>query len=87
MSNLLALNKEVGDLRTYDVKVIRSGTDKNTSYMCLPTTVSEFAYKDNITEVDFEELFKAPSPEGMIQLMEGKSWADINDSNNVNDVA
>lgn len=77
MSNMLTLHKEIGDLRTYDVKVIRSGEGKETTYTLLPTSPSEFEFKDRIEDVDFEEVFKAPTREEMLQLIEGKTWAEI----------
>lgn len=79
MSQLLMLNREVGDLRDYDVKVIRKGSGKDTTYMIMPTAPVDFSTEGkNIEEVDMEETFKAPEREVILMLMQGMSWADIN---------
>lgn len=77
MQNLLALHEEVGDIRTYDIKIKRSGNDVTTTYTALPTAPSEFEFADKIYDVDMEDLFKAPDRATMIQLMQGKKWADL----------
>ena len=72
-------HKEMGDLREYDVKVVRSGSGTNTTYNIMPMTPSPFDTEDKlIEEVDMEEQFKAPTKEEMRQLIEGKTWAEIN---------
>lgn len=76
-SLLLALNREVGDLRGYDVKVIRNGSGTDTNYVCLPTQEKPFEFLDETKEVDLADLFKAPEKEVVLSLMEGKTWADI----------
>ena len=82
MSQLLMLNREVGDLRDYDVKVIRKGTGKDTTYMIMPTAPVDFNMEDkNIEEVNMEETFKAPEREEILMLMQGMTWADINGTN------
>lgn len=79
MQGLLSLLREVGDITEYDIKIMRSGTGTNTSYTPLPTAPSEFDYEDKvIEEINMEELFKAPTKEEMIQLMQGMSWNEIN---------
>ena len=78
-SQLHDLLKEVGDLRTYDIKVIRKGSGTDTTYNLLPSAPSEFVLEGKeISDVDFEELFKSPTHDEILQLMEGKSWAEIN---------
>lgn len=78
-SMLLDLHKEVGDITTYDVKVIRKGSGTDTTYTLLPSAPAEFDTTDKeIEDVDMEELFRAPTKEEMLQLMEGKTWAEIN---------
>ena len=76
-SQLLTLHREVGDITTYDIKVIRSGEGKETAYTILPSAPSEFEIKEGIEEVNMEELFKAPEKDVILQLMEGKSYAEI----------
>lgn len=54
----------------------------------MPMTPSPFDTEDKlIEEVDMEEQFKAPTKEEMIQLMEGKTWAEINGVDENEDVA
>ena len=77
MQNILALHEEVGDIRTYDIKIKRSGTDKSTTYTALPTAPSDFEFTDQIYDVDMKETFKAPDRATLIQLMQGKKWSDL----------
>lgn len=76
-NQLLTLHREVGDLKTYDLKVIRNGEGKETSYTILPTQPSEFTITDGIEDVDMKDMFKAPEREVVLQLMEGKSYKEI----------
>ena len=79
MNQLLMLHKEVGDLRTYDIKIVRSGTGTDTTYMAMPKAPSDFDTEGKtIEEVNMEETFAPPTREDMIMLMEGKTWAEIN---------
>jgi len=80
-SDLLTLHKEVGDLKTYDIKVVRKGEGTDTTYNLLPTAPSDFQFADQCAEVNMEDIFKAPTKEEMLQLMEGKTWAEINGEN------
>ena len=77
-SDLLALHREVGDITTYDIKVIRNGEGTDTTYMILPQTPAEFTVTEGIEDVDLAELLHAPTNEEIIKLMEGKSWDEIN---------
>jgi len=79
-TNLLELHKEVGELKTYDIKVIRKGQGKDTKYVLLPAAPAEFQYADQCEEVDMKEQFKAPTKEEMLMLMEGKTWTEINEA-------
>ena len=56
--NLLTLHKEVGDIKSYDIKVTRKGEGTNTTYMLLPTAPKDFEHNDSITEVDLADNFK-----------------------------
>lgn len=76
-SNLLDLHKEVGDITTYDIKVVRKGSDLDTTYTLIPGKVEEFMHKDQVANINIDEMFSAPEKEIMLQLMEGKTWADI----------
>ena len=80
MQNLLDLHEEIGDIREYDIKIKRNGTDKTTTYTALPSPVSDFEFTDKICDVDLEDLFKAPDRSIIIQLMQGKKWSEIGDS-------
>ena len=80
-SQLLTLHKEVGDLTTYKVKVVRKGSDKDTTYILLPQSPSEFEHADECQDVDMAEQFKAPTREEAMQLLEGKTWNEINGQN------
>lgn len=80
-SGLLDLHKEIGDLKTYDVKVIRKGDGKDTTYTMLPTAPAEFKFADQCAEIDLADMLKAPTKEEMLALMEGKTWAEINGTN------
>ena len=82
-SQLLTLHREIGDLRTYDVKVVRKGNGTDTTYTLLPSAPSEFAITEGITEVDMKEIFAAPTKEEMIMLAEGKTWKEINETEEV----
>lgn len=76
-NQLLTLHREVGDLKTYDLKIIRNGEGKDTTYTILPSQPTEFGITEGIEEVNMEELFKAPEREVILQLMEGKSYKEI----------
>ena len=76
-NQLLTLHREVGDLKTYDLKIIRNGEGKDTTYTILPSQPTEFGITEGIEEVNMEELFKAPEREVVLQLMEGKTYKEI----------
>lgn len=78
-SDLLNLHNNVGDLKSYDIKVIRSGSGTDTKYMLLPNQPSEFSITEGIEDVNLKELFAPPAREEILQLMEGKTWAEINE--------
>lgn len=80
MNQLLALHKEVGDLREYDVKIVRQGGGMDTTYMVLPSAPSIFDKKDEVVEVDFTDVFKPPTKDEMLQLMDGISWNEIREA-------
>lgn len=80
-SQLLTLHREVGDITTYDIKVIRNGEGKETTYTLLPSLPTEFDIKEGIEEVDLAETFKAPEKEVILQLMEGKTYKEIYGNN------
>ena len=70
-----------GDITTYDIKVIRNGEGKETTYTLLPSLPTEFDIKEGIEEVDLAEIFKAPEKEVILQLMEGKTYKEIYGNN------
>ena len=79
-SQLLDLHKEVGDITTYDIKVIRKGEGTNTTYTLLPQAVKEFEVPDKeaFENINLEHIMRPPTHEEILQLMEGKTWAEIN---------
>lgn len=80
MNQLLTLNKEIGDLKTYDVKVIRTGSNKDTTYSVLPSAPSDFEKGEKCLTIDMADQFKAPSRDDMLMLMDGKTWTEINNA-------
>lgn len=72
---LLNLHTEIGDLRTYDIKVKRTGSDTNTQYMLLPLTPSSF--EQEVIEVDLQETLKPIDKDKLLLLMEGKSFEEV----------
>lgn len=88
-SQLLDLHKEVGDITTYDIKVIRKGEGTQTTYTLLPQPVKEFEIpnQEEFDSIILEELMAPPSREDMLALMEGKSWSEINGTNGNNEAA
>ena len=80
-SQLHDLLSEIGDLRTFDIKVVRKGEKTDTVYTLIPKQPEDFVMEGkDIKEVNYDEIFKAPTKEEILQLMEGKSWSDINGS-------
>lgn len=78
-SDLLVLHKEVGDITTYDIKVIRSGEGTETSYNLLPQAVSKFDTEGKeIIDMKVEEQLVPPTYDEMVQLINGKTWEEIN---------
>lgn len=71
MNDLYVLHKEVGDIREYDIKVVRKGLDKSTTYSLLPMAVSKFEHEDEIEDIDLPEIFKPTKREVTLKLMVG----------------
>ena len=78
------IDEELGDLREYDVKIIRRGKGTETTYSVLPGKRYKFEHDDECEEIDIENILKAPTHEQIKLLMEGKTWDEINEmeSNN-----
>lgn len=74
---LLTLHKDVGDIRSYDIKVVRKGSDTSTTYMLLPMKEAAFEHTDKIEEVNYGDLFKPIEKDKLLLLMEGKSWEEV----------
>lgn len=76
---LLAYHREVGDITTYDIKIIRKGGGTDTTYTMIPQPKSEIKPEiaEKIVPVDFTELFKPLEKETILMLMEGKTWEEI----------
>jgi len=78
-SQLLTLHKEIGDITTYDIKVVRKGEGTDTTYTLLPSAPKEFEAEDkDVKEVDMEDTFSPPTKDEMMQLMSGMTWNEIN---------
>jgi len=88
-SQLLDLHKEVGDITTYDIKVIRKGEGTNTTYTLLPQPAKEFEIpnQEEFDNINLSELMAPPTMENMLMLMEGHTWAEINGMSEDNDAA
>ena len=65
-----AFMKELGSLTEYDIKVIRSGKDRNTSYTILPMPPAPFEFKDKVVDVDFEKIFPLHDRETLLRVMD-----------------
>lgn len=71
--------QELGDVRNYDIKVMRKGTDRSTSYTLLPLPPTVFEHKDQITEVDFDKIFPVYDNEMLLKIMDkGKAAFEDN---------
>jgi hypothetical protein len=82
-TDLLVLHKEIGDVTTYDIKVIRNGDGTETTYNLLPQQVEPFdAEGKNIIEMDVADQLQPPTYEEMVMLINGKTWEEINASKN-----
>jgi len=80
-TDLLVLHKEIGDVTTYDIKVIRNGDGTETTYNLLPQQVEPFdAEGKNIIEMDVADQLQPPTYEEMVMLINGKTWEEINAS-------
>jgi hypothetical protein len=88
--DLLTIRKEMmetyGELTNYDIKVIRSGKGKNTKWTILPSIKTPLTEEElKIIEenrIDFNEYFKAFTPEQIIRILNGENIEDVlKDSN------
>lgn len=78
---LLVFHREVGDVRGYDMKIIRKGTDTSTTYTMIPQPAKPFEHEGEVTDVDFADLFKPIDKATILLLMEGKTWEQIKELN------
>ena len=78
---LLAYKTNIGDLRDYDIKVIRTGEKKETTYTMIPMQKSGLTKEElalyEANKVDIADLIKAYTPEQTKGFMEGKSAEEI----------
>lgn len=76
--DLLVLHKNVGDITSYNIKVVRSGSGMNdTKYTLLPQQPTEFDHADGVIDVDWSEVFKPIDKDKLLLLMEGKSKEEV----------
>lgn len=80
-TSLHALHEEMGDIREYNVKVkTQNAGSTDVNHTIMPCPPSELS--DEIKELckdlkPFEEVFKKPTREQIVQLMEGKSVEEV----------
>ena len=81
--NLVVFLEEIGDLREYDVRIIRKGTGRQTTYTVIPVQPSTplTEKEKNLEKFDLEKLAKPLEIDQILQLMEGKSYDDIFNNN------
>lgn len=79
--DLNTLRKEVGDLDTYDIKVIRNGKGRDTTYSLIPIPGTELTEEEQknveATDIDLEEYFRPPTPEQLTRLLAGEDPDDV----------
>lgn len=79
--SLHTLHEEVGDIRNYNIKVKTQGAGtKEVMYTLLPGAPSELSdeQKELTKELKpFDDVFKKPTREQVIQLMDGKSPEEV----------
>lgn len=79
--SLLDLNKEVGKVSDYDIKVIRKGLDmNNTTYTLIPLPAKPLSPEDEAMKsgiIDLKEYMKAPTNEQIIQLINGADPKEV----------
>lgn len=82
---LKAFHKEIGDIRDYDVKIIRSGKGLDTNYTCVPLQkkpLTEEEKKMFEQKVNFAEYYATPTKEQILALMDGANAKDIFEGSN-----
>ena len=77
MEQLLNLHREVGDIKTYDIKITRKGKDTTTTYMALPTQPKDFEHTAELKDVNFDEVFVPIEKDKILLLMEGKTFQEV----------
>ena len=80
-TQLHALHEEVGNIKDYNIKVKTQNAGSTdviyTLLPCAPTPLTE-EEQAMITELkDFDEIFKKPTREQVIELMSGKSPEEV----------
>ena len=74
---LLTLRKEIGDLSSFDVKVVRTGKDKDTTYMLLPVFNTELTDEEKeaiaSNTLNLDEFFSTPTKEQLVRILAGES--------------
>ena len=80
-TQLHALHEEIGDIRNYNIKVkTQNAGSTDVTYTLLPCQVTELneEQKELCKELKpFEEVFKKPTKDQVIQLMSGKSPEEV----------
>ena len=80
-TQLHALHEEIGDIRNYNIKVkTQNAGSTDVTYTLLPCSPSELNDEQKELCKDlkpFEEVFKKPTKDQVIQLMSGKSPEEV----------
>lgn len=89
-NQLKTLMTEVGDLRNYDIKVIRNGKGRDTTYNVIPMAMTEITEEEqeliDAVDIDLEEYFKPPTPEQLRRLLDGEDPEEVfRDENSENE--
>jgi hypothetical protein len=83
---LLTYQRSVGDLRSYDLKIIRSGKGTNTKYSFIPMPITPLtdAEKDmyEANKFDIVALSKPYTEEQVLGLMAGKPASEVFNNKN-----
>jgi hypothetical protein len=78
---LLVYKTNMGDIRDYDIKVIRTGKDKQTTYTMIPMQPTGLTKEElsmyEANKVDIDDLIKPYTVEQTRGFMEGKSAEEI----------
>lgn len=73
-TDIRMLQAEVGDVSTFDIKVVRKGTKKDTTWNVIPQQISEMSEHDEELKkemIDVKTLWEAPTREQWLMILDG----------------